>query len=403
MREGWKYCKLGELCSYVGDGDWIESKDQSDSGIRLIQTGNVGNGIFKAKDDKPHYISEKTFNRLGCTEIFEGDCLISRLPDPIGRACIIPKLDCRMITAVDCTILRFEQSINSKFFIYYSRSCKYQKDIDNKTTGTTRKRISRKNLECIKIPVPPIEEQQRIVTELDLLSSIIEKQKAQLKELDTLAQSIFYDMFGDPIDNNKNWEIKSLGCISEKIANGYNAKLEDDTYKTEGIMYFRCQNVWRNRFDYSDLVYIDENTNKLMKSSSLKHNDLLITKIGRLYTENSSLGRVSLYEGEDDEANLSGNLCFIRLKKTVCPKFILYILISEQFRGYIRRTTVGGIDKRALSTKQIEQFPIILPPLSLQQQFADKIQSIESQKSAITKSIAETQKLFDYTMDKYFG
>ena len=77
----------------IADGDWIESRHQSDDGIRLIQTGNIGNGVFKAKDDKPHYISESTFAELGCTEIFAGDCLVSRLPDPVGRACIIPELN----------------------------------------------------------------------------------------------------------------------------------------------------------------------------------------------------------------------------------------------------------------------------------------------------------------------
>ncbi len=213
MREGWEYKKLGEVAAFVTDGDWIESKDQSDEGIRLIQTGNVGNGFFKLKEDKPHFISEDTMSRLGCTEIFEGDCLVSRLPDPVGRACLIPNVGCRMITAVDCTIIRFSDNYLSQFFVYFSQSLKYLNSINNSTTGTTRKRISRKNLEKIPIPVPPLSEQQRIVSELDLLSSIIEKKKAQLKEYDQLAQSIFYDMFGDPVTNEKGWE----KCFKERV------------------------------------------------------------------------------------------------------------------------------------------------------------------------------------------
>ena len=145
MKQGWEIKKLREVCSLIADGDWIESRHQSDDGIRLIQTGNIGNGVFKAKDDKSHYISESTFAELGCTEIFAGDCLVSRLPDPVGRACIIPELNCRMITAVDCSIIRFNGGMAPKFFIYYTQSEKYKRDIDNNTTGTTRKRISRKN------------------------------------------------------------------------------------------------------------------------------------------------------------------------------------------------------------------------------------------------------------------
>ncbi len=284
--------------------------------------------------------------------------------------------------------------LKAKFLLYYLRWYKVP------SLGYSR---HYKLLKEINLPIPPLSEQQRIVSELDLLSSIIEKKKAQLKEYDQLAQSIFYNMFGDPIENNKKWDVKSLADLSSKIANGYNAKLQEDTYKNEGIMYFRCQNVWRNRFDYSDLVYIDEQTNEIMKSSSLKHNDLLITKIGRVNTENSSLGRVSLYEGEDDQANLSGNLCFIRLKDGVVHKFILYILISNDFRDYIRKTTVGGIDKRALNVKQIGSFPIIIPPLSLQQSFAEKIEAIERQKALIQQSITETETLFNSRMDYYFN
>ena len=97
MKEGWEIKKLKDISILITDGDWIESKHQSDDGIRLIQTGNIGNGIFKAKDDKPHYISESTFKKLGCTEIFAGDCLVSRLPDPVGRACIIPEIGNRMV------------------------------------------------------------------------------------------------------------------------------------------------------------------------------------------------------------------------------------------------------------------------------------------------------------------
>lgn len=227
--------------------------------------------------------------------------------------------------------------------------------------------------------------------------------KEQLKDLDKLAQSIFYEMFGDPVENNREWTIQHLGDLCDKISNGYNAKLEEDTYKSEGIMYFRCQNVWRNHFDYSDLVYIDENTNQKMKSSSLKHNDFLITKIGRINTENSSLGRVSLYEGEDDKANLSGNLCFARLKQgAAVHKFILYILISNQFRNYIRRTTVGGIDKRALNVRQICSFPIISPPLPLQHLFAHRIEQIEHQKSEVQKAITDLETLLASRMQYWF-
>lgn len=252
-------------------------------------------------------------------------------------------------------------------------------------------------------PAPPMEVQEQIVAELDKINEVIEDCRELLRNLDALAKSIFYDFFGDIYHNPKRWISTTLGDVSEKISNGANTKIELDTYKKEGIAFFRCQNVWRNRLDMSDIVFVDNETNAKMKNSILKHNDLLVTKIGRLFTENSSLGRVALYDGADGAANLSGNLSFIRLKPIVAPKFILYILISDYFRDYVRNTTSGGIDKRALNNSQLKALPIYLPPLSLQEKFASRIEQIEAQKKAVEETMENLQTLLNSRMDYWFN
>ena len=155
--------KLSSLCETFIDGDWIESKDQSEDGIRLVQTGNVGYGYFKDKEDKSRYISEETFNRLHCTEIFAGDILVSRLPAPIGRACIIPAGIGRMITAVDCSIIRLKDIILQEYFISYTMTSTYSAQINEVTTGTTRRRVSRANLGNVLVPCPSLEAQRQFV------------------------------------------------------------------------------------------------------------------------------------------------------------------------------------------------------------------------------------------------
>ena len=155
---------LSSLCDTFIDGDWIEAKDQSDSGIRLIQTGNVGIGTFKEKGDKARYISEETFNRLNCTEVVEGDILISRLPDPVGRACIIPAGLGKSITAVDCTIIRLNDKVLPKFFVAFTNTPDYAMQIKKVLSGTTRLRVSRANLGKIQVPLPSIGKQQQFVT-----------------------------------------------------------------------------------------------------------------------------------------------------------------------------------------------------------------------------------------------
>jgi len=179
----WELKELSELCRTFVDGDWIETKDQAPTGIRLVQTGNVGRGNFKDKADKARYISEETFNRLGCTEIFEGDILISRLPEPVGRACLIPTLEERAITSVDCTIVRPKTELVTKEFLAISLGTKeYFEGVSKWLTGSSRTRISRSNLAKVQIPIPPIEIQRKVVSE-------IEKERAKVSSLFELIET----------------------------------------------------------------------------------------------------------------------------------------------------------------------------------------------------------------------
>lgn len=359
MKQGWEHKKLGEIGNIV-TGSTPSTKDESNYSPReycFVKPSDLPSQGIVLIEETEYYVSRKGLSKSRVLPT--GSVLVSCIGS-IGKIGILTKEACsnQQINAIIP-----KNDIDSKFIAYSIYAYRFL--LESIANAPVVPIINKTDFSKIQISLPPKSTQLTIVSELDKINELIRLKKEQLKDYDNLAQSIFYEMFGDPVENEKGWEVKKLGELCDKISNGYNAKLEEDTYKSEGIMYFRCQNVWRNHFDYSDLVYIDEDTNQKMKSSSLKHNDFLITKIGRINTENSSLGRVSLYEGEDDKANLSGNLCFARLKKDAAVhKFILYILISNQFRNYIRRTTVGGIDKRALNVRQISSFPII-SPLSL--------------------------------------
>ena len=180
----WERKQLREITSEFLDGDWIESKDQSNKGIRLLQTGNVGVGIFIPKVENSRYIPEETFHRLHCEEVFPGDCLISRLPDPAGRSCLVPEIGQRMITAVDCTIVRFDkQQIIPYIFVLYSQTDQYFQEVSSLCSGSTRQRISRENLAQLTIALPEIREQQKIA---DCLSSLDELITLEAQKLDTL-------------------------------------------------------------------------------------------------------------------------------------------------------------------------------------------------------------------------
>ena len=185
---------LSSLCAVFADGDWIESKDQSNDGIRLIQTGNIGSGKYLDKSDKQRFISEDTFNRLKCLEIFENDVLVSRLPDPAGRACILPNSSKRRITAVDCTIIRFI-NYNPILFVAYSQTKEYQDKVDMAMAGSTRQRISRKELGDILIPVfPSKEEQNAIASILSDMNNEIEALEQKLTKTRQIKQGMMQQL-----------------------------------------------------------------------------------------------------------------------------------------------------------------------------------------------------------------
>ena len=179
------------ICPFICDGDWIESKDQSDAGIRLIQTGNVGLGKFRDKENRAKFITEETFDRLHCTEVLAGDVLVSRLPDPIGRACIVPAMGVKAITAVDCTILRFNDDNLARYFVHYTTSREYLDKVEALSGGSTRSRISRKEIEKLTITIPDsieqiIEINNRLTVadkEIELLEKEVEAQYRLKKAL----------------------------------------------------------------------------------------------------------------------------------------------------------------------------------------------------------------------------
>lgn len=254
-----------------------------------------------------------------------------------------------------------------------------------------------------QIPLPPLSEQKRIARILDEADELRTKRRESLALLDTLLQSTFLDMFGDPITNPMGWKVKKLKEISTHILNGTTPKGGKQVYSEDGIVFFRSQNVWRNTLVLDDVVYIDNKTHNKMKKSSLKNKDILMTKTGRINTENSSLGRAAIFLGEDDSANINGHVYLIRLQNSAFHRFILYILTTNEFKEYIRRVCVGAIDKRQINKEHLEEFPIIFPPLDLQHRFAALVESVEQQKVVMHQHLAELDTLFASLQQRAFN
>ena len=192
----WEQRKLTNLCEKFTDGDWIEAKDQSDSGVRLVQTGNVGVTEYLDKPNNKKWISFETFEQLHCEEVYPGDILISRLPEPAGRACIMPNLGTKMITAVDCTIVRPNAVTSTRFLLQYLSSQAYFDAVNTCLAGGTRQRISRGNLAQFNVPIPSSKiEQEKIGEVLEKLDTLITLHQRKYEKLVNIKKSMLDKMF----------------------------------------------------------------------------------------------------------------------------------------------------------------------------------------------------------------
>lgn len=196
--EKWHIVRIKNLPDYTQenafiDGDWIESPDITDEGIRYLTTGNIGDGIFKRQGNG--YISYDTFVKLNCKYAYPDDLVIARLNSPFGRSCILPSDEKQYVLAVDIVILRTNQ--NKKFICYVTQCPNFQHSVEDYSRGTAMKRISRSNLGLIQIGLPPLEEQQQITDYLDKKCAEIDKliaiKQQKIETLTEYKKSLIYE------------------------------------------------------------------------------------------------------------------------------------------------------------------------------------------------------------------
>lgn len=389
---------LKSICRVIIDGNWIESKDQSQNGIRLIQTGNIGIGEYLDKIDRAKFISNDTFERLNCTEIFPGDILISRLPDPIGRACVVPQYVGKAITAVDCTIVRLENLLcDTSYFINYTQSQRYANELSKFLAGTTRTRISRKNLERIEIPLPSLDEQRKIAAVLDKVSDLIAKHRQQLDKLDELVKSRFIEMFGEPENNNKAWPVKSLDKLCTV---GSSKRVYQNEQSSEGVPFWRISDLV-SKIDTGTVdsaLFISE-----IKYTELKRAGLVPVTGDILVTSRGTLGRCYTIQDEDCFYFQDGMISWLsNYSEEITPQYLQYLFTMSGFRKQIDNTQAGST-VAYLSIAMLKKLQVMVPDKALQKQFAAFVEQTDKSKLAIKQSLEKLETLKKSLMQQYFG
>ncbi len=391
MKQNWTYKKLGEVATFSRGLTFSKADVASVSSKKVLRSNNIDLVSHSLNYDDVACLKEG-FIIPDEKKLHKGDifiCMSNGSTQHLGKVAFIEDDMDYAFGGFMGAIHPDVKLVYPKFAFYSCLSTEYRRFLASVLNGVNINNLKWCELSKFTIPLPPLETQSRIVSELDLLQAIIDKQKAQLKEYDTLAQSIFYDMFGDPVDNDKGWEVKKLGEVCS-VAKGL-VDPNDEPYCN--YPHIGGANIQSNTGEFIDV--------KLAKDENLISGKYLFDETMVLYSKiRPNLNKVALptFKGvcSADMYPIIADLRYVNkyfLKFTLTHKHFIEYAISHSGRANIPK----------INREDLLAYELPLPPLSLQQSFAAKIESIEKQKAAISKSIAETEKLFEYTMDKYFG
>lgn len=254
MRKGWEYKKLGEVCDVI-NGYAFKSSKYTSQGTRIIRITNVQKGYVV--DNDPKFYSDEDFKDLFQYSLFEGDLVMS-LTGNVGRVGILQKnmLPAALNQRVACLRVK-SKKMQLNYLFHLLNSNLFENAAIQSARGIAQLNMSTEWLKNYIIPLPPLSTQLAIVSELDKINELIRLKKEQLKDFDNLAQSLFYEMFGDPMENEKGWEVKKLGEIGE-FKNGLNFSKDENGHSIKFLGVSDFQNKKSIASDQLDCISLSE-------------------------------------------------------------------------------------------------------------------------------------------------
>ena len=388
MKHDWEYKKLGEVGTIITGSTPPTSnpKNYESKDICFVKPSDIEKEGITHISKAENYISNYAYNN-SCRRLPKGSVLITCI-GIIGKVGIL-EVDATCNQQINALVPKEE--LSSKYIAYALLSIKeLMQSVANAPVVPI---INKGQFSSFCIPLPPLSIQEQIVSELDKVSEIIEKKKQQMKELDNLAQSIFYDMFGDPVENEKGWEVKTFGEIGElQRGSGLSKKdLVESGYPC--ILYGQIH----THYGAYTKQHITSIPKELVKTAKIAHTGDLIMAITSEDVEGSC--KSTAWMGDYDIAIGSDAAIYRHSQNGI---YVSYYTRTKAFY-HEKEKYARGFKVTHISTKEIATIPIMLPPIALQQAFAEKIEVIEKQKELITASIKEAQTLFDARMEYWFG
>ena len=379
---------IGEICNilsgYAFDSKLFTENSQDTPLIRIrdVMRGKTNTYTKESYGDK--YI------------VKNGDLLIGM----DGEFNIAPwKSDNAVLNQRVCKIWCSSHEVQEKYLIYFLP--KALKDIERETSFVTVKHLSVKTINKIKIPIPPLETQKQITKTLDTISELLAMRKQQLAELGSLIKSIFYDMFGDPVKNEKGWPQLKLPQLVANSKNSlkrgpFGGALKKEIFVNEGYLVYEQNHALNNDYSFKRYFIDQKNFNKL-KDFEVKAGDILISCSG-VYLGKLSIVPKGALQGIINQALLKATLN----NKVMNTVFFVNVFSNPIFKHKNITSNRGSGIPNLPPMSVMKNIDFISPPITLQNRFAQIVTKIEEQKALVKKAIDETQVLFDSLMSEYF-
>ena len=378
--------------AFIKNGYAFDSKKYSNKGIPIIRIADI-----KEKIDLKNcvFINGKVDNEF---LVKKGSLLIALSGATTGKMGVYFEDKIAYLNQRICSVYTKKEYVLQEYLVYFLKSM--QKKIIKNSYGGAQPNISSRWIENIKIKVPDIRVQKKISKRLELLENNIDYRKKQLNYLKELSKSLFTRMFGDIKTNNKNWEIVKFGQIisilTDYHANGSYKILKDNVelldFKDYALMV-RTTDLENNNF-VQGVKYINEKAYNFLKKTKIFGGEIIINKIG-------SAGNIYLMPLLNRPVSLGMNQFMIRLKKEYNNIFYYKLLVTEYYTNVIKNNVQGAVTK-TITKDAIRNIDIIVPPIELQNKFAERVEKIEKLSFEIEKSIKEAENLYNSLMSKYF-
>lgn len=388
----WKKVKLESLCSLITCGI-AKRPDYVDTGVPFLSSKNVKENRLILDDYK--FITEDDYQTLTkYSKPEKGDILYTRVGS-FGEAAIID-IDWKFAIFVSLTIIKpIQYLIDNRYLMHCLNSPEIRSLAQDSTTGVGVQNLNVGVVRNFEIPLPPVPTQQKIAAILDEANSLRRKDKALLAKYDELLQAVFYDMFGDPVKNEKGWEVKTLDELCDKITDGTHFS---PPMAETGIPYITAKHLKPYKVDfYANPTYISqEEHQKIYSRCTPEKGDVLYIKDGAT----TGIAAINEY---DFEFSMLSSLALIKPQRSVLNnRFLVAYLNHPIVKQKLILNSMAGAAIQRFTLSKIKSFDCIVPPVQLQDEFSIIFQSILSQKSQIIQQQVYSESLFQSLMQQAF-